>query len=127
MKVIGLMINKMVTVLKYGLMEHNMKVIISKVKNMDMESFNGLIKVIILANLISTILKDMEFIIGLMEENIVANGSIIKCKAKDYIPGLMVENMKVNMFLIKKKVMEYIIGLMEDNTMVNGKMENNMD
>lgn len=127
MKEIGLMINKMVMVLKSGLMEHNMKAIISKVKNTDMESFNGLIKVIILENLITTILKDMEFIIGLMVENIVANGSTIKCKAKDYLLGLMVENMKVNMFLIRKKVMEYFIGLMEDNTMENGKMENNME
>jgi hypothetical protein len=44
-KVTGLMINNKVKELKHGLMDRNTKVFILKVKNMEMENFNGLMEV----------------------------------------------------------------------------------
>ena len=79
----GQMIDKMVQVLKYGLMVQNMKENIEQVRKM-VKGFYYLRMVLDMkALLLITRLMDMELINGQIREFILDNGKEIKCMDKD--------------------------------------------
>ena len=117
---IGKKIDKMVMVLKLGLIMRNMKAIMSLVKNMELELLNGLTDPPISENSIIIIFMEKEFILGQIIENTRANGVEIKCMAKERSHGPMEENMLVNMQMIRKKDMVNLYGPMADVIEVNG-------
>lgn len=78
----GKMICKMGRVMKYGQMDQNMKVIILKVKNMDMVKYILLMVQHIKDNLIWMIYMVKVYINGIMVKFMMVNGNIIKCMVK---------------------------------------------
>lgn len=91
-------------VLKLGLMDLNMMVIMLLVENME-----------------------LELIGGMMVHNTQETGKKTKYQVQVYTPGQMAESMKENGKIIIWKEQVSIYGMMEENTKDNTEMTKNMD
>ena len=84
MLVSGLMINKTEWEKKFGLMVRDIRVIICKEKNTEVDSFFGLMDQFMRENSNSIIFKELVFINGQMVVNMMVNGRIIRWMEKAY-------------------------------------------
>jgi hypothetical protein len=94
-KVLGLMTFKKVWEKKLGKMDHDMKAIIVRAKNMAKAIMYGVMEVYIKGTGTSIKSKAMAPINGLMVVNMLENGMKIKCMVMESTLGQMVEAMKV--------------------------------
>merc|ERR1712166_1043621 len=97
MKVTTNLVKKTVSVNSFGLIDHLMKVILSIIISMVMESINGP-----------------------MVENLLEIGSAIRCMDLESLLGMTVGNTKVSTMMTKNTDMEFLRGQMDDNTMEPG-------
>ena len=121
----GLMINKKDSVLKYDLMDQNLKDIIKMASSLVKENSFARIKQGMKETLLVMYLKDMENIFGLIE-NMKDSEKMEKCMEKGILNGMMENFMKEIMLWILRKDMEYLNGLMGENMKDIGKMGSNM-
>lgn len=126
MKEIGLRINNMDTVKKYGLMVLCMKDNMSMEKSMEKAPLIGQTNQHMLVNFITIIFMGKEFIFGTMKENMKESGNSIKWMAMVSSHGLMEESILVIILKIRSMDRDSSFGLMADNIKENGQMENNM-
>jgi hypothetical protein len=126
MKVSGKMINKMVMVKRNGKMEHFMKEIINRERNLEKEILSG--EMVVHMKVIFMIMLFMVKvnIHGKMIEFMRVIGTIIKCMEKVLLFGQMVVDIKVSMLMIKNMVLVFLHLRMVVYMRVNGRMENNM-
>jgi hypothetical protein len=126
MKDNGLKIDKVVKVLKLGLMVLVMLAVIKMGKNAVKENLNGLMDHLMKVIFLIIILMGKVFILGEIKDNILEIGLIIKWKVKEFLLGLIIESIMGIIIMIKKMVLELLNGLMEGNLLVIGKMGNKM-
>jgi hypothetical protein len=88
----GIMINSMDMAMNNGVMDQNIKAIMSRDSKKVMGVLLGLMATGMKDNLKQTIFKDLEDIRGLMEGSMKDSGKIIKCTVKEHSFGLMEEN-----------------------------------
>jgi len=122
----GLMTNRMVMGMRYGLMVMFTKVLIRMVKRM--------VKVyLILETIMSmkassriTIFMDGVSISGLMVKSIRESGVLIKCMVKGSLFGMMARCMKESMSIIRGMVLANSSGLVVNSILDIGRMVNSM-
>jgi hypothetical protein len=83
----------MVLVLKDGQMEHLMKGIMHKARNMARASSLGLTIALILENSMTTIFMAVEYMSGQMEECTLVNGETTRWRDMEHSHGQMAEGM----------------------------------
>ena len=97
MKDNGLKIDKVVKVLKLGLMVLVMLAVIKMGKNAVKENLNGLMDHLMKVIFLIIILMGKVFILGEIKDNILEIGLIIKWKVKEFLLGLIIGNIKGSM------------------------------
>ena len=124
MKGIGKKIDRMVKVLKLGLMEQNMLENMLWEKSMDKAHLIGQMGAHTQVSLLITTLKAKEFINGQTYEDLMEIGKIIKWMVEGFSHGLMVVDMMENTLMTKSLDMGSSYGLTEEDTKEIGKKEN---
>ena len=100
MRVIGLKISNMDTVLNNGQMEHLMKATMLKARSMVKESLLGLMAAPLLENSMTITFMGVEFMNGQMNEYFKENGETTRWRAMEHSHGLMGGGMWVSTMMI---------------------------
>lgn len=126
MLVIGRTINNTGMVLRHGLMQQNLKEIMSLERNMASVPSNGPMAQPTSVNFTIIIFTEKEFTHGQTNVSMRVNGVQIKCMVKEHLHGLIIEDTLENMQTTKREGTENLYGLTEDATEVNGSTVSSM-
>ena len=107
-------------------MDHCIKFLLLRVKNLDMEFIHGKINQYIKGTSYKTIWKVKANLNGQMVGSIKVNGKRTSSMVTECINYMMEESMEDIGRIIKDLVTEFKFGQMEDNTMENGKINKNI-